>query len=132
MSKIIRESQDPFLLGYLDAILFAETDENGNALDNNFTISDFSPKSISQAQEVCDQFETEAGDLLSEVATYYRAGMLFWFNRNGHGSGFWDEPSIDRRTGADKILSDLSYEFGECDVYVNDQGQIVVVDPYFD
>jgi hypothetical protein len=129
MSKITREFQDPFLLGYLDAILFAETDEKGNSLDSNFTISDFSSKSIIQAQDVCDQFETEAGDLLSEVATYYRAGMLFWLNRNGHGSGFWDEPSIDKHTG--KILSDLSHEFGECDVYVDDQGQIVVIDPYF-
>ena len=49
-----------------------------------------------------------------------RAGMNFWLTRNGHGSGFWDG---DWGDWGDE-LTDASKAFGECDLYVGDDGML--------
>jgi hypothetical protein len=50
-----------------------------------------------------------------------RAGHDFWLTRNGHGAGFWDgdwpEDVGERLTAASKT-------FGECFLYVGDDGRI--------
>lgn len=55
-----------------------------------------------------------------------RAGFLFWLNRNGHDSGFWDEYSGSDRALADcmEVLSEASKSFGEFYLYVGDDGMI--------
>lgn len=54
---------------------------------------------------------------------YGWAGHLFWLNRNGHGTGFWDR---QREFGADvcERLDESSKLAGERDIYVGDNGQL--------
>lgn len=50
----------------------------------------------------------------------------FWFNRNYHGSGFWDREDLYGEENAKK-LDKLSKEFGESNAYVGNGGWV-----YFD
>lgn len=53
-----------------------------------------------------------------------RAGHDFWLTRNGHGVGFLDR---DELSEADqKRLTEASKEFGECYLYVGDDGKLYI------
>ena len=69
----------------------------------------------------CDEFILKAGELLNELNSS-KAGHLFWLNRNGHGTGFWDEESLNEETR--ESLSKLSETFGECYVLVNEDDEL--------
>lgn len=50
-----------------------------------------------------------------------RGGHDFWLTRNSHGAGFWDG---DWPETEGKLLTDASHAFGECNLYVTDDGKI--------
>jgi hypothetical protein len=49
------------------------------------------------------------------------AGHDFWLTRNGHGAGFWDG---DLSEDVGNALTEAAKKFGECHLYVGDDGQI--------
>ena len=51
------------------------------------------------------------------------AGSDFWFTRNRHGVGFWDG-DWEEKIGC--TLTEKANEFGECELYVEDDGLIYV------
>lgn len=137
---------DVFTQAYIDAALWSSTDENGEPMDQNsdFDLSNFHPDTIKKIQEDCDKFRKEIPLSLEESKLEdSRAGHNFWLNRNGHGSGFWDEYSqntcdkyemdqvvanqtCDCPYHACQRLSDFSKSFGSCDLYKGDDGKIYI------
>ena len=125
------EKLDSFTRAYLECALWAETDNltpgGGDPLERNYSTGDFAPEALQQAIDDCKRFQEENAELL-ESADYNHpkyldsemAGHDFWLSRNGHGAGFWD-----RGLGnvGDK-LSDAAKAFGECNVYVGDDGAL--------
>lgn len=133
---------DDFTTGYIDAMLWAETDNSdesgGEPLDENYDACDIAEESLQEIIEDCKKFQEENAEDLLEVDcwfggpdsygnTYYSsdecAGHDFWLTRNGHGTGFWDrnydEEVRDRLTSSSK-------KFGECWVYVGDDGKLYI------
>ena len=120
----------PFARAYLVCALWSSNDNatpsGGEPLDRNYHLSDLAPESLERAIADCAKFqEANAGDIGAAELDDDRAGHCFWLNRNGHGSGFWDEyfGSDPRRAACDR-LSDASKAFGESDLYVGDDGKL--------
>lgn len=116
-----------FLAGYIGAALWSTTDyydEEGNdsySLDDEFdSVSDKCHSAmlsdctdfLEANRETLEAFKDEAG------CDDWRLGFLFWLNRSGHGSGFWDECA--NGTEGDELgekLSDASKVYGEFCLY---------------
>lgn len=121
----------PMVRGYLEAALWASTDENGDPLDDGRDLGDFAPSAIELASTVCALFVAENAD---DCAAYREErafdpsqgtvdaylGHDLWLTRNHHGAGFWDRglgALGDRLTAAAEAM-------GSCDCYVGDDGQV--------
>ena len=82
--------------GYLAAMLWASSDDNGEPLDSNYSIddvsSDLKKQSIADIEKFVQSCETFDIDLSQFDAE--QIGHDFWLTRNGHGSGFWARPEI--------------------------------------
>lgn len=148
----------PFLKSYLTCALWSSTDNaddsGGEPLDRNYSLSDIAPESLARAQADCEAFQRDNADTLALAElSDERAGHCLWLNRNGHGSGFWDEYSqatcdtyeaeqaiaigsrdFSKRDALDQScnckyhacqrLSDASKAMGSADLYVGDDGQL--------
>ena len=117
---------DSFCRAYVETALWSSTDNSdetgGEPLDKNYDINDIDPESLKKMEQDCKAFQEKAGDLISGQED--QAGHDFWLTRNGHGAGFWDgdwpEPAATK-------LTNLSKEFGECDLYLGDDDQIYIL-----
>lgn len=118
---------DPFTRAYLECMLWSSSDEStdngGDPLDENYGLSDIAPAAIAQAIADCERFQFNYSSALEASGiTRPRAGFLFWLNRNGHGSGFWDEGGCAAEYR--EKLSAAAKSFGDCSPYVGDDGLI--------
>lgn len=131
-------SLDSFTRSYLNCILWAENDnsdeQGGEPLDAHYDIDDFTKDSIVKAIEDCKQFQADNAKDLEFLRDYMdsdRAGHNFWLNRNGHGSGFWDEYMNDKGAREQSIrdafnrLSDACKPWGTLNAFVY-KGRITV------
>lgn len=131
---------DKFTQAYIECALWASTVDDprypagqdnpgGEPMDNHYSADDLAPQTIGRMMSDCAEFQERAGSLMAEssLATHpafpaeERAGHDFWLTRNGHGAGFWDG---DWREPAATELTKLAHSFGECDLYVGDDGLI--------
>jgi hypothetical protein len=80
---------DTILQAYLVCALWSSNDEDGEPLDSNFTVDDFSVSFTEQAKKDIKDFVELAGDMLNDWEES-QIGHDFWLTRNGHGAGFWD------------------------------------------
>jgi hypothetical protein len=121
-------SMDEFCLAYCEAMLWAETDDQGVPLEDNYDIDNFDPAALQQIKKDCAEFQAKAnldeiqiGSTTDSSSIETRAGHDFWLTRAGHGAGFWDGdwpvPHGDR-------LTNLATSFGNIDVYVGDEGNL--------
>lgn len=127
-------SLDTFTRAYLECALWSSNDEStpqgGEPLDANYSLLDFAPEAIESAVADCARFQAEnAADIEAAGLDSARAGLYFWLNRNGHGSGFWDEKmesagDPDSECQACDRLSEASEKFGEVNPYLGDDKQI--------
>jgi len=121
---------DTFTRSYIGAALWSSTDnsneQGGDPLDSNYSESDIAPETLQRMAEDCAAFQADnAEDLASADIEASRAGFLFWLNRNGHGSGFWDEVSGSHELRTVFMrLSAASEVWGDFNLYVGDDGQI--------
>lgn len=55
-------------------------------------------------------------------------GHNFWLTRNGHGVGFWDRKYKQPQAVQDALdrLTEACKKFGDCDLYVGDDGKVYV------
>lgn len=116
---------DNFTLAYIECALWSSMDntneQGGEPLDANYDIDDIDPETLASMVADCAAFQADnRADLDASTLTDSRAGHDFWLNRNGHGSGFWDEgddPCFDR-------LSDAAEVWGTVDLYIGDDGKV--------
>lgn len=134
---------DEMLEGYIEAALWSTNDgsdkSGGVPFDDNYGPEDIAPATLEAMRKDCEAFIAKAGTLASEYAARRKFdtskgsvsqffGHDFWLNRNGHGTGFWDQEYL----GADdddlgKKLAALcgwQTDFPEVDLYLGDDGKI--------
>lgn len=128
LDKVYR---DAFTVQYLETALWSSNDEStpegGEPMDKNYSIEDMHNSVLLWALRECSEFfEANSEWIDSENFTgqgdaYEQAAHDFWLTRNGHGAGFWDgdwtEPAATK-------LTDASKAFGECSLYIGDDGKI--------
>ena len=112
-----------YLSAYIQAALFASTDDSGEPLDRNFTSADIAPNSLAKMEKDCAAFLERAKPLIDADPDGSITGAMhdFWLTRNGHGAGFWDG---DWQEG--DALTKIAKSFGESDLYIGDDGKLHV------
>src|SRR4051812_28061406 len=122
-------SLDEFTRAYIECALWSSTDDNDKPLDSgDYEISD---ETRDRMIADCKDFQEKYGELISEEARTYSsqwsaealAGHDFWLTRNRHGAGFWDG---DWQEPAATQLTDAAHKYGECNLYVGDDGKVYV------
>jgi hypothetical protein len=122
---------DDFTRAYIECALWSTNDEStpsgGVPLDDNYGPSDIAEDTLALMVKECEEFQREyataLGAAFADQHLRYdasNAGHDFWLTRNGHGAGFWDR-------GLGEIgdaLSDACERFGECWLFVGDDGEI--------
>lgn len=98
--------------GYIECAMWTEGDE----LPDDAQLSQGAFESM---RADVSAFIESAGDDVDGLDAG-QVGHDFWLTRNGHGAGFWD-----RGLGAvGQRLTALAESFGECDLYVGDDGLV--------
>jgi len=112
-----------FIDGFLDCALWAELDDNEQALEVNYDLSDFDQDKLTQLKKECVEFFNDNIELLNrtpETYNYGHAGHDFWLTRNGHGAGFWDGD-------ADPVggeLTEKCKKYKSVELYIGDDNKI--------
>lgn len=118
--------KDNFYNAYVECALWSSCYEE-DGVDNPFDDGEheLSESAKERMEKDCDVFRKKFGKLyLQNGWSDEQAGHDFWLTRNGHGAGFWDRNEIcDNENIRDK-LSDGARTFGECNLYVGDDGLI--------
>jgi hypothetical protein len=86
-------------------------------MDQDYSIEDISSECLTTMIADCTKFQAENSSM---YASDSQAGHDFWLTRNHHGAGFWDGDYPEHGD----TLTKKSHEFGECDLYVGDDGLI--------
>ena len=136
-SSITKKAEDlveGLVPAYIQTALWSSTistddpddEDYDKPFDSKYSESDIAPESMAKAEKDCAAFMAKAEKLRAELNPDFEfddadVGHNFWLNRNGHGAGFWDG---DYPEALGDALSDLSKEFGECDLYVGDDGKL--------
>jgi hypothetical protein len=114
---------DAFTRQYIETALWSSTDNanesGGEPLDKNYNSSDIDPATMTAMIADCVKFQEQFADLLSASGIDdERAGHCLWLSRNGHGSGFFDEDTIDEEF--QEKLQDAAESYGEVNLQVDD------------
>jgi hypothetical protein len=118
-----------FLRSYIETALWSSTDDSDEHLDANYTSEDLSPDALARMSKDCEQFQADytkavnALDHTSDDFSEPRVAHDFWLTRNRHGAGFWDG-DYPKAIGA--ALTELAHTYGECDLYVGDDGKLYI------
>ncbi len=113
---------DRFFDAYVECALWSTTDEDDIPLDKSYTVTDMSAECLGKMKEECTAFLESLEEKHVIVGSgYERAGYDFWLTRNRHGAGFWDG---DWSEEIGKFATELSHGYGECYLYVSDDGWI--------
>jgi hypothetical protein len=112
---------DVIVRTYAVAALWSSTDDNGEPLDDNYSLEDLAPEAIQTMKGDCTIFAQQNIELLHKSGlTLEQIGHDFWLTRNGHGCGFWDR-------GLGKVGEDMTAAanvYLGVDLYVGDDGLI--------
>lgn len=108
---------------FLETAIWSEIDDDGEPLDENYSIADLHPSVIERAKTDCDDFVESNLETLNEISMPQEdVGHNFLLTRNGHGTGFWDRGLGE---AGDK-LTKASKPYGGFNLYVGDDGKIYV------
>ena len=117
---------EQFFEGYKAAMLFAETDEKDQPLDQEYTTADISAEAQAVMLEDCVKFWTKCRQVIlngqsgpNGISPAEGAGYDFWLDRRGHGSGFLDADTMWSEE-ARQFLHETACSFSDGYVYVND------------
>lgn len=109
-----------FLSSYVETALWSSTDNDGVPLDNiKYANTELAEETISRMRADCEAF-LKATEHLEIPVPQAQIAHDFWLTRNRHGAGFWDG---DYPEPLAKELTDIAHGFGECDLYVGDDGK---------
>jgi hypothetical protein len=121
-----RPKLDAFARAYVEAALWASTDESGEPLDKDYDVGDIATETLSEMADDCAKFERAQEKNLDEARDehgydiYERAGHDLFLSRNGHGAGFFDRDLGD----VGDRLQEAARKMGGYDLYVGDDGKI--------
>jgi len=119
----VMSSFEKFFRAYVACALWSSTDEaneqGGSMMDGNYDIDDINSQSLEEMRADCLDFWEAQSELL-EGLDPEQCGHDFWLTRNGHGAGFWDRGLEEL---GDK-LSEACRPYGECYLYVGDDGEV--------
>lgn len=110
-----------FTDAFLECALWTATDEEGNPLDENYSMEDYAEETIAKAKKECEEFILANMELLHGLDPK-QCGHDFSLTRDGHGTGFWDR-------GYGKVgeeLSEICRPYGEAPVYAGDDGKLYI------
>lgn len=119
-----------FVKSYIETALWSSTDGDGIPLDDSkYADAELAPETFGRFVKDCESFMVKYDELTASLDDSILRSFPpdshiphdFWLTRNHHGAGFWDG---DYPKPFDKILTDLAQSFGECDLYVGDDGKI--------
>lgn len=119
---------DEFVRQYLETALWSSNNDvvdpegHGHPMDDDYGVEDFSERAREQATRECTEFWMKNWRDIEDDPS--RAGHDFWLTRNGHGAGFWDG---DWPEEAGERLSDAAKEFGEQNIYPNEEGEVEIL-----
>lgn len=96
-------------------------------LEDYFGLGNFSVESLKWAENDCNEFfsRLENAGLLERANRFKDDDNIaydFWLTRQGHGAGFWDGDYADDTDDVGDALTDVAKEFGECYVFVDEDG----------
>lgn len=111
---------------YFEAMFWADIDGSED-IDNSdcLGIYDIDRHSLSKQISQLDSFFHQADEILEATDyTHEQTCHDFYFTRQGHGVGFWENDHCEEPEG--ELLTDLSKKFGE--IYSCINGNKVVID----
>jgi len=120
---------DQFTAGYIECALWISNDSNDAPLEDHYAPDDLHADALVRIIDDCTKFQRDNAELLKQFGFTPRDhGHDFWLTRNGHGSGFWDRYGVNDPEHADigKKLTEASEQFGECNLYVGDDGKLYI------
>jgi len=137
---------DSFTQGYIEALFFTETEpgttretwdpEVHAALPGDVAFADLAPQALATIIADCARWQAASYALIEACAEFSenlrpdnddvwtRAGRDYWFTRNGHGVGFWEDDRWPAPQG--HALDAASKAAGSMDVYLGDDGKVHV------
>lgn len=115
------EGWDEFLTGYVTCAFWASHVDDSDDIDK-YDADNLSYEAWQKMEDDCASFMFHNYAKLQRVGTMAQHGHDFWLTRNRHGAGFWDRGYGD--LGED--LSDKARAFGECELYISDEGKVEV------
>jgi hypothetical protein len=126
---------DAFTRQYIETALWSTTDNSddsgGEPLDKNYSASDIAPETMELMIEDCADFQERYIELLSNSGIDDgQAGHDFWLSREGHGTGFFDESTIDEEF--QDPLQEAAESYGGFDLYLGDpdaDGEVLIYGP---
>lgn len=108
-----------FAQAYIIAALWSSRTDDDTPLDSDHSWTDIDDATLQTMIADCDKFQKE-NDLTGYPLK--QAGHDFWFTRNGHGVGFWENDfGTEKQCEA---LTKASEVFGYCYLYVGGDGKI--------
>ena len=103
---------------YMEAVYFTDFGP-----DSEFDEADLSRETDEHMrQEARSFFRKYSGSIMDYPEGLTQAGHDFWYTRNGHGAGFWEnagDPSADKLDRASRV-------YGPVDLYLGDDGEVHV------
>lgn len=105
--------QERFYQAYSEAVIFTDTGESGQPA----SYVEWSLEADLSARADCQKFFNENKQDVLDYGIEY-AAHDFWFTRNGHGVGFWENdhgtPEIcDRLDAAARAFGETSFYLGD-------------------
>jgi hypothetical protein len=107
-------------------------DDQGTPLDDSkYADAELAPETLKRFETDCERFQAEYAKLTTGLDDQVLRSFPpdshiphdFWLTRNHHGAGFWDG---DYPKAIGEALTKLAHSFGECDLYIGDNGQIYI------
>lgn len=89
MTQLTALYRDTFLQAYMTCLLWSASDEDGDPIDDRFTVDHFSQEATDSMTKDCNDFMDDHADLLASLDAE-QCGHDFALTRNRHGTGFWD------------------------------------------
>lgn len=142
LRKRNRSHLNRFTRSYIATALWSSNNSDGTPLDSPDLDCELSTTFIRECFVDCALFIARVHERFTpEVAEYiinrestdldFLAPHDFWLTRNHHGAGFWDgdwdncaRHDTDKYGELGKLLTTLSQEFLEINLYVADDGEI--------
>jgi hypothetical protein len=138
-------SLDAFTQGYIEALFFTETEpgttretwdrETQSSLPGDVGFADLAPEALGRIVADCAAFLRAPNRLLIGLCVDFsaehwiddvwtRAGRDYWYTRNGHGVGFWEDNRWPEAQGIG--LDAAAKAAGGMDAYLGDDGKVHV------